>query len=505
MWLKLFDKLADRGNWILPLSLFFITVISRIPFASKYFYYSDSVQYALALDNYNITLHQPHPPGYFLYVMLGRIPYLFIKDANIVFISLSILFSALTVITIFFLGREVFNTKCAFLASILAITSPNLWFHGEIALNYPIEAFFSTFIAYLVWKIHKNNDNLIWLLAVSLALAGGFRQNTPIFLAPLCWFCLWKVNPLKIIASFVVFLTVSLCWFLPMLWMTGGWDTYIAAFNELWLFSNSGSSVFERGWPALKLYSLSIFYFINLGLGGGIVILFFGIYHYIRNNRLKFIDKSKLLFFSLWILPALLFYILIIIHPSVPGYALIILPPLYIVVAHNTIYISDELLKVTKLNFTIILTVTLVIINIYMFFFSSSPYTSRGIRDNDNNLKVILTHFESYNPASTALFLPSFMFYGSRHVMYYLSEFVVYDPNVKIASTGEIRKFFGGQYRRTILSDRVILPVNINRFAALITEGEKQYVDGLEEVSIRDLLPGLWIVDGSIEECLPTT
>jgi hypothetical protein len=84
--------------------------------------------------------------------------------------------------------------------------------------------------------------------------------------------------------------------------------------------------------------------------------------------------------------------------------------------------------------------------------------------------------------------------------MYYLSEFVVYDPNVKIASTGEIRKFFGGQYRRTILSDRVILPVNINRFAALITEGEKQYVDGLEEVSIRDLLPGLWIVDGSVDQ-----
>ena len=134
---------------ILPLFFFTLTILTRIPFTSKYLYHWDSVQFALSLENYDITVHQPHPPGYFLYVMLGRLINFFVKDANTTFIFISILFSSLAVVTIYFLGKEIFDKKTGILAALIALTSPNLWFHGEVALTYIVEAFFSSLAALL--------------------------------------------------------------------------------------------------------------------------------------------------------------------------------------------------------------------------------------------------------------------------------------------------------------------------------------------------------------------
>src|SRR6266511_1850084 len=153
----------------IPLLLFVITIATRVPFTSKMLYHMDSVNFAMAMDHYDVVMHQPHPPGYFLYVMLGRFLNFFVHDANVALVSLSILFGALTVVVIYYLGKELYNPECALLAALLAITSPNLWFHGEVALTYVIEAFFSTWIAFLCWKVLKGEERLIWIAAIVLA------------------------------------------------------------------------------------------------------------------------------------------------------------------------------------------------------------------------------------------------------------------------------------------------------------------------------------------------
>jgi hypothetical protein len=50
-------------NASIPLVLCLITVATRIPFSSKPLYHMDSVHFALALERYDLTVHQPHPPG----------------------------------------------------------------------------------------------------------------------------------------------------------------------------------------------------------------------------------------------------------------------------------------------------------------------------------------------------------------------------------------------------------------------------------------------------------
>ena len=47
--------------------------ISRWLFRSHYLYDLDSVNFALAIGRFDPRVHQPHPPGYFLYISVGRL------------------------------------------------------------------------------------------------------------------------------------------------------------------------------------------------------------------------------------------------------------------------------------------------------------------------------------------------------------------------------------------------------------------------------------------------
>src|SRR5438093_13557170 len=112
------------------------TILIRLPFTSRFLYSQDSVQFALALENYDVYLHQPHPPGYFLYVMAGKLLNYFIQDANVSFITISVIASALTVVAVYYLARAIFAEGTAWWAGMLAVTSSLLWFYGEVALSY---------------------------------------------------------------------------------------------------------------------------------------------------------------------------------------------------------------------------------------------------------------------------------------------------------------------------------------------------------------------------------
>src|SRR5216684_2738586 len=88
-------------------------VLTRILFRSHYLYDIDSVNFALALDHFDPTVYQPHPPGYFLYVMLGRLVNGIFNDANAALVAVSIAASAAAVILIYGLTESWFGRRAA--------------------------------------------------------------------------------------------------------------------------------------------------------------------------------------------------------------------------------------------------------------------------------------------------------------------------------------------------------------------------------------------------------
>lgn len=493
------EDLRRKESYLLPLSLLLLTIISRFPFTSKLLYHTDSIHYALALKNYNITVHQPHPPGYFLYIMLGRFLNLFIEDANIIFIFISIIFSGLTVVALYYIGKEIFNKRIGVIAAAIALTSPNLWFHGEVALTNAVEAFFSTLVAFFCWRIYREEDKYIWFSVIALAIAGGIRQNTMIFLLPLWLFSVKGLAVRKIIASLGMLVVCCLLWFVPMVIMTGGWNAYQEAFRELWLFNTGNVSVFEKGWTTFKIFSSCLIRFTVYGIGGGIFVLGLATHSLIKNKRIKLLDKKKISFFSLWILPSFFFFLLIFIHPSNPGYVLVFLPALFILTSVSIDYLSTDFKKVMKKDITSSIVFVIIIINLFIFFFSRYPISYQEIRTHDRNLSIMLDGIKKYDPCKTAIFIAPYSFYGYRHIMYYLPKYRVYQVDVRVAPTGEVRKTFWGHNWKTFLSEKVVLKEGIDTFIMPLIAEDRNKVKGIKGVHIEQLKPvNISIASGNI-------
>ncbi|OGW56222.1 MAG: hypothetical protein A2Y81_03850 [Nitrospirae bacterium RBG_13_43_8] len=454
----------------------------------------------MALDKYDITVHQPHPPGYFLYVMLGRLLHLFISDANTVFVSISVIFSGLTVVAVYYLGKEVFDRNIGILAALIALTSPNLWFHGEVALTYIVEAFFSTAVALLCWRILKGEHKYIWLSVIALGIAGGIRQNTTVFLFPLWLFSVKGVPIRKSFASLGLLVVVCLLWFIPMVWMTGGWNAYYSAFRDLWLFNTGHVSVFEQGWATFKIFSSSLFKFTIYGVGIGIVILGFVAYSIVRHGKFKSLDRNKVFFFSVWIVPLLLFHLLIFIHPANPGYVLFFLPAFFVLVAASIEYASAEAKQFLKIDPLKFIAFTIIILNIGIFSYFKYPISYKAIKNHDMDLLIMLNGIKTLSPENTILFVDGDIFFCYRHVMYYLPEYTVYQPELKYTPSGKLRKIFWGVNRETHLSDAVILPAEITKFGVLIIPYNNVQLICIKGMTIKKLLPFMYLVSGSVDK-----
>src|SRR5882672_3851129 len=95
-----------------------VVAISRFLFRSHYLYDIDSVNYALALDRFDPTVHQPHPPGYFLYVQVGRLARLIFEDPNTALVALSIVASCAAAAMIYVLAANWFGSRAALFAGL---------------------------------------------------------------------------------------------------------------------------------------------------------------------------------------------------------------------------------------------------------------------------------------------------------------------------------------------------------------------------------------------------
>src|SRR5438552_6654598 len=98
-----------RVDEALALALAAVTILSRVPFRARLLPTWDAVQFALALRKYDVVNHQPHPPGYILYVAVGRAVETLLGDAAQSFVWLAILASGATVYLVYRLAWMLYG------------------------------------------------------------------------------------------------------------------------------------------------------------------------------------------------------------------------------------------------------------------------------------------------------------------------------------------------------------------------------------------------------------
>lgn len=450
------------------ISLSLLVILSRIPFRGRFLYDWDSVGFALAFENYNIALHQPQPPGYISYVAMGKIINPLFHDPNCTMIFINILFSILTVLLIYSMAKQMFSRKLALITSFLLVFNPVFWFYGEIAAIYMGAAFFTTLIAYTSYQVLRDDSRFIYISAMVLGLAGGFRQDLVFFMFPLWFFCLLYKNRdyKKIIMALIVLVTSVSIWFIPTIILAGGYEKYSIVSKTLLITSFSINSVFCGADITRNLamdFNLIGWSMIGIGDLGVFILIIFILYKFKIVFNSANIKNSKVLFILLWILPTFIFYLLV--YFAKPGYILVYLPSFALVLAYVLLCISYDLngrFKRFSKNFFIILLMLLCITSgIIQFGYTSEWTVDYGrIQYVDSDFQHINLSLGRFNSSDTLIFMDDED--NWRKIMYYFPNYETYSYYSRISAGTTFVGLRHYKNYKSGFSESNVLEVHIN-------------------------------------------
>lgn len=264
-----------------------IGVIALVVVASTLFYYFfrsqslddyDSVQFAMGIDDYDISVHQPHPPGYPVYIFL-------LKCANYIFHDhlSSLLFWAIIPggvgIGIFYLIlRERFESlPLRVLLALVFAFIPLYSLNSEKALSDIL-----SLTLYLGWillyvRIKKSKASIYDYIGIGLvsgALAGVRIQLITCIIIPLIllFFSQIKIKPRQVIILTASCFAATLAWVIPSVIDAGDLVTYVKLMlgQYTWRFDIESHNPLANGFSigTLAAHAMEHFFtFVNRGLG----------------------------------------------------------------------------------------------------------------------------------------------------------------------------------------------------------------------------------------------
>lgn len=324
-----------RADWAGALAIAGLTLATRWPYRAALLPTWDAVQFALALERYDVVRHQPHPPGYILYVALGRLAEMMMGGPVAALGGLAMLASAVAVLLVYQLGWHLYGRKAAVLAALGLAVSPLFWTYSVVGLSYAAEAALATGIALSAWAMGRGSPRALVASAVFLGLAGGVRQSMLLILSPLWLGMAWRGfrRPGPVLAGLGLVLLTTAAWLLPMLWLTG-LERYLAASLDLYESTVRATTVLAGGGPRNVIGLAEA---LVLGLGAFVPVLLWGL----RRAPARLLeDEDRAVFFALWVLPALAVYALV--HLGQPGYLLTFLPACYLLIGRTLIELVER-------------------------------------------------------------------------------------------------------------------------------------------------------------------
>jgi hypothetical protein len=457
LWAGLARGYLERGvDVLMMIGLAALTLLSRWPYRARMLYNWDAVQFALALREFDISKHQPHPPGYLLYVALGRLLNIPLGDPNLAYVALAMLFSAATTVAVYWLARALYDRVTAAAAATLLAVSPLFWFYGSVGLTYAGEAFGASLVAAFAYGALRGNPRALYGCAVALGLVGGIRQSVLVLLFPLCVACAFlgvrSVRRLLVAATLMVVAVLS--WFLPMVWLTGGLRPYLRASTQLYGSVVLPTSVLGGSLDVTLAQARYVLASVIVGLGP-LTLAVFALPLYIRRAGWGRGDW----FLVAWIVPPAAFYTLV--HFGQAGYVLTFLPAMVILLSRVLVEVvaagSERLRRPNwRWGLTAAALVPLCLLST-AFFVSARPVprefnhrtggswmwrakdeahdwimsrTAAALREHE---AVIRTYVETiravYDPSDTALLTEvgnPRSYPWLRHAMFYMPEYAIY-------------------------------------------------------------------------------
>lgn len=298
----------------------------------------DAIQFTLALDQYDVARHLPHPPGYFLYVVLGRLVRLLTHDGWAALILIGGLSGAAAVWLTVRATADVGGQAAAVIAGLLAATCPLVAIDSGQGHTHVPACALSALIGWCairLWGLAPCGSWPLPVSSVAIAALAGIRPSDAVLLAPLWLVALRRRGWGSLCAGLALAGVGTAAWVIPMSVAVGG----MASFWKTLAMLVSGF-VCQRSPVTGDLQWLER----NLGdvllgmvgvLGAGTVLPFLLVH---RKGRPP--HEVRLLW-ALWTLPALALFTLL--HIGKVYYVLTVAPGLWMMAGMGAARLSRAL------------------------------------------------------------------------------------------------------------------------------------------------------------------
>ena len=315
---------------LIPILAAVLVFMLKLQHRSHLLSWWDSAQFALAIERYNILEHRPHPPGYPLYILTGKILTCLTHNPNLSFVLIGLLLSTIAAVLILKLVREMSgSSSVAWLAAGLYAFAPLTIYQELKALTYTSGAFFSILVAFLAWRIISGKEKNAWKIAIALGLMGMVRPYESILLVPLAIWAVYRLGYKKLLMASGIYLILQAAWLIPVALLSGGFTAYLAELaSEGGKHQRNISALLHKPLGKLVKNWRAIYFYLRQSFPGW---AFFAIIPLFSWRKKKSNELPTSPFFLLWGAPAIILYS--INYVNYPGIPLFISPLIAIVTA----------------------------------------------------------------------------------------------------------------------------------------------------------------------------
>src|SRR5205085_8209278 len=154
----------------------------------------DSINFGLGIRHFDVAQHQPHPPGYPVYIALAKTVHLLIRSEARVLALLGVVTGGLAALALFALYRELDRDRprpaLTWLAVIATLLGPLFWLTAERPLSDMVGLAATLGVQALI--LSARTPPTMAIAAGAAAFAAGIRSQVVWLTLPLLVHKIWR-------------------------------------------------------------------------------------------------------------------------------------------------------------------------------------------------------------------------------------------------------------------------------------------------------------------------
>ncbi|MEO6725006.1 MAG: glycosyltransferase family 39 protein, partial [Blastocatellia bacterium] len=250
-------------DWKIALGLALLCVLTRAMAIPASFWEWDDMNFARALTRYDLVAHNPHPPGFPVFIALAKVVFAVLGDEHRSLVGVNFIFAVLLGPALFYFFREIFHDRrVAFAGAMLGCFAPNVWVYSGAARS-DGPAFTLGVIGLTLVLRGLHSRRALWIGCAVFGLAMGVRVTLLPVMGPMLAVVLlawlrrrqWRV----VLIALAIGTAAVLAWFVPFIWKTT-WGVYAWVIGQHAQAGASSDTLFSPSENSVATYRLRRFF-----------------------------------------------------------------------------------------------------------------------------------------------------------------------------------------------------------------------------------------------------